>query len=166
MSHGIPFSIGNANQVSSLGRQRPDASAKSWVCRISAPVTRAREWGLSWRQQMDARLEVEFLAQLADARARDADRVARRRVVCGAKTRKSGACRNKSEPGKQRCNFHGGKSTGPKTVEGKSRIAEAQRLRWAKHRADACHHLTGRAQGATESPTRLHSRTGANDSAS
>ena len=34
-----------------------------------------------------------------------------------------------------RCVWHGGKgTTGPKTAEGKKRIADAQRLRWAKYR--------------------------------
>ncbi|QBX36176.1 hypothetical protein E4191_10990 [Paracoccus liaowanqingii] len=59
---------------------------------------------------------------------------AHRRVRCGAKTRKGTACRMKSEPGKRRCKFHGGKSTGARTAEGKARIAEAQRRRWAKWR--------------------------------
>ncbi|MGI3185019.1 HGGxSTG domain-containing protein [Nioella aestuarii] len=34
--------------------------------------------------------------------------------------------------GKQRCRMHGGLSTGPKTVEGRARIAEAQKLRWQR----------------------------------
>ncbi|MEH3109466.1 MAG: HGGxSTG domain-containing protein [Agrobacterium cavarae] len=55
---------------------------------------------------------------------------ARKQVRCGAKTRKGTACRHLSEPGKARCKFHGGKSTGPKTEEGIARIAEAQRRRW------------------------------------
>ena len=66
---------------------------------------------------------------------REAQRQARRRVVCGAKTRKGGECRNKSEAGRKRCKFHGGKSTGAKTPEGKARIAEAQRRRWAAWQA-------------------------------
>lgn len=53
------------------------------------------------------------------------------RRLCGAKTRTDRACRNLSETGKRRCKFHGGMSTGPKTEEGKSRIAKAQRLRWS-----------------------------------
>lgn len=57
---------------------------------------------------------------------------ANRRVRCGAKTRKGAACRMKSEPGRLRCKFHGGKSTGAKTAEGRARIAEAQRKRWAR----------------------------------
>ena len=34
-----------------------------------------------------------------------------------------------------RCRLHGGLSTGPKTPEGRARIAEAQRRRWARWRA-------------------------------
>ncbi|WP_443021726.1 HGGxSTG domain-containing protein [Shinella sp. 838] len=57
---------------------------------------------------------------------------------CGARNRKGQACAMKPEPGKHRCKFHGGKSTGPKTVEGRQSIAEAQRRRWAHHRELAC----------------------------
>jgi hypothetical protein len=78
-----------------------------------------------------------------EALAKDAERKvakekiaqARRRVPCGAKTRKGQPCRNKSEPGRQRCKFHGGRSTGLKTPEGRARIAEAQRRRWDVWRA-------------------------------
>lgn len=57
------------------------------------------------------------------------------RPTCGAKTRAGGNCCNKVIPGKTRCHFHGGKSTGPRTAEGCARIAEAQRKRWAMKRA-------------------------------
>ena len=50
------------------------------------------------------------------------------RLLCGAKTRAGGCCQVRVEPGKTRCRFHGGKSTGPKTEAGRARIAEAQRL--------------------------------------
>jgi len=59
-----------------------------------------------------------------------------RRVICGARTRLGRPCRALSEPGKKRCKFHGGKSTGPKTEAGRQRIAEAQRRRWAAYRAE------------------------------
>lgn len=58
-------------------------------------------------------------------------------VRCGARTRRGSACRNMPEPGKKRCKFHGGKSTGPKTAAGKKRISEAQKLRWARVRGAA-----------------------------
>jgi hypothetical protein len=54
--------------------------------------------------------------------------------LCGAKTRAGGCCQVRAEPGKARCRFHGGKSTGPKTEEGRNRIAEAQRQRWLAFR--------------------------------
>ena len=53
--------------------------------------------------------------------------------LCGAKNRKGTACRCLAIAGKNRCKFHGGLSTGPKTAEGKERIAQAQRLRWQCH---------------------------------
>jgi hypothetical protein len=37
-------------------------------------------------------------------------------------------------PGKRRCKFHGGLSTGPRTLAGRARIAAAQKLRWAIYR--------------------------------
>lgn len=44
------------------------------------------------------------------------------RVTCGAKRHRDGQpCQAKSEPGKKRCRFHGGRSTGPRTPEGKAR---------------------------------------------
>ncbi len=73
--------------------------------------------------------------QLAAYQDREVRRAACRRVVCGAKTRKGTPCRNKSEPGKRRCKFHGGLSTGARTPEGIERIRAAQRRRWAKVRA-------------------------------
>jgi hypothetical protein len=56
------------------------------------------------------------------------------RRLCGAKTRASGCCQVRAEPGKARCRFHGGKSTVPKTEAGRARIAEVQRLRRLAYR--------------------------------
>jgi hypothetical protein len=56
------------------------------------------------------------------------------RRLCGAKTRTGGCCQVRAEPGKARCRFHGGKSTGPKTEAGRNRIADAQRRRWRARR--------------------------------
>ncbi len=58
----------------------------------------------------------------------------RKRPVCGAQARNGSTCKMRVEPGKRRCRFHGGMSTGPKTAEGRARIAEAQRRRWATWR--------------------------------
>lgn len=51
------------------------------------------------------------------------------RPNCGAKTRSGAACQNKVVPGRTKCKFHGGLSTGPKTAGGKARIASAQKAR-------------------------------------
>ena len=44
---------------------------------------------------------------------------------CGARTRRGTACQKPPLAGKTRCRLHGGLSTGPKTTEGKARIAAA-----------------------------------------
>ena len=92
-------------------------------------------WGLTAFDEAQARLDAKADAQLALLRERLARRAARARVRCGAKTRRGTPCRSLSEPGRRRCKFHGGKSTGPRTPEGRARIAEAQRRRWEAWRA-------------------------------
>ena len=55
---------------------------------------------------------------------------------CGAHARTTGrACK---APAREngRCNLHGGLSTGPKTREGRKRIANAQRKRWTEWRCE------------------------------
>jgi len=47
--------------------------------------------------------------------------------VCGAKTRSGRSCTRFPIRNKARCRLHGGLSTGPKTAEGKERIAAAHR---------------------------------------
>ena len=42
---------------------------------------------------------------------------------CNAKTNDGNYCENYPVEGKERCRLHGGKSTGPKTEEGKSQVA-------------------------------------------
>jgi hypothetical protein len=53
---------------------------------------------------------------------------------CGARVRhRSGFCRKWPVPGKERCRFHGGRSTGPLTEDGKARSLAAMRAgrqRW------------------------------------
>lgn len=49
---------------------------------------------------------------------------------CGASLGSDGAACNKVALVNGRCRLHGGKSTGPRTLEGRARIAEAQRARW------------------------------------
>ncbi len=85
-------------------------------------------------EEADRQAERVFIAHVARIKARAEALAAKRRVMCGAKTRKGTPCRCKSEPGKRRCKFHGGMSTGARTPEGIERIREAQRKRWARWR--------------------------------
>ncbi len=48
---------------------------------------------------------------------------ARNGATCQAKTRSGNPCKNRSLYPNGRCKFHGGLSTGPKTLEGKRRSA-------------------------------------------
>ena len=48
---------------------------------------------------------------------------------CAAKNRRGYPCLNRVLPGKDRCKFHGGASTGPKTEAGKEAIRESNRRR-------------------------------------
>ena len=89
---------------------------------------------MAWVLEYEARVLAEARARWA---AREAAARARRRVLCGALTRKGTPCRALSEPGRRRCRFHGGRSTGLRTPEGKARIAEAQRRRWARWREES-----------------------------
>lgn len=54
------------------------------------------------------------------------------RPECDANVRSGRKCRNRVVPGKTKCRLHGGASSGPKTAEGRARIAEAQRKRWRR----------------------------------
>ena len=53
---------------------------------------------------------------------------------CGAKTRTGTPCHRKSLAN-GRCRNHGGLSSGPKSTEGRERIADAQRWRWERWRS-------------------------------
>ena len=48
-----------------------------------------------------------------------------KKLICNATTRSGEACQKYVRYGKNRCRLHGGLSTGPKTAEGKARIAAA-----------------------------------------
>jgi hypothetical protein len=66
---------------------------------------------------------------------------------CGAKTRKGSACLAPAMRWRKRCRLHGGKSTGPRTAEGRARMLQAvtkhgfysRELKAARARARAAH---------------------------
>lgn len=53
----------------------------------------------------------------------------RLQMRCGAKTRTGTPCEIRVVAGKRRCRLHGGLSTGPKTSEGRARIAQSNQRR-------------------------------------
>ena len=53
---------------------------------------------------------------------------------CSAKTRAGGACQNPAIGNRTRCKLHGGKSTGPRTEEGKARSIAAHRTHGRRSR--------------------------------
>ncbi|GAB5430575.1 MAG: hypothetical protein Devi2KO_40340 [Devosia indica] len=72
---------------------------------------------------------------------------------CGAKT-PTGPCHN--APGKTgRCDLHGNLSTGPKSAEGRERIAEAQRRRHAS-RGVSGDTISGHRKKTDETPSNGH----------
>ncbi len=101
----------------------------------SRPSAGARELdGFYPSSEIEAAVALAFEREHIRKQEKEAQRRARLRVICGARTTRKGTpCKNKSEPGRSRCKFHGGRSTGPKTAEGRERIAEAQRARWAEY---------------------------------
>lgn len=123
---------------------KPQVDRRAWALRrmaevLALPDVPVRHPGpIDWTARLEAALTAQdgaFVAMVARLKARTDAAAVKRRVRCGAKTRKGTPCRMKSEPGKRRCKFHGGRSTGARTPEGKARIAEAQRRRWSAWRA-------------------------------
>jgi hypothetical protein len=63
-------------------------------------------------------------AHIARARTHANDFADLLRIPCGARRRRDGQpCEALSVPGKRRCKWHGGASTGPRTAEGKAKVA-------------------------------------------
>jgi hypothetical protein len=54
--------------------------------------------------------------------------------LCGARTRAGGSCKRKGRGKSGRCPNHGSESTGPRTPDGKRRMIEAVKTRWAAYR--------------------------------
>jgi class 3 adenylate cyclase len=109
---------------------------------IAAPV---RAWAAIRSAAVESRFEAMHASGLTELVGREEELELLLRRWSKAKggegqvvwTRAGGACLVRAEPGKARCRFHGGLSTGPKTQAGRSRISEAQRRRWLAYREKA-----------------------------
>lgn len=128
-------------------RERARASWGLTQDQVAARIARGRA---ERSARADARVDRIMATEMVRQARREAEQTARcerrrthgdtaleanARARCGARTGKGTPCQCKVEPGRTRCRFHGGRSTGPKTPEGRARIAEAQRQRWAAWRA-------------------------------
>jgi hypothetical protein len=118
-----PCALGHANDfaLSPLAFRDHDARA------------RARVMGITWTPgggtvRVKKMSHATWKAGDSPPRRKDSPR-------CQSRTRAGGACLVRVEPGKARCRFHGGLSTGPRTEEGRARISEAQQHRWRAYRA-------------------------------
>ena len=113
-------------------------SDKTWLERYEAELLRASDERVRLRKLEKAAQQTR-LKLLAEERQRDCEERSRRREarkqLCGARTRAGHPCKRKGLGRGGRCPNHGGASTGPKTQEGRARIAAAQRRRWAAWRA-------------------------------
>lgn len=132
---------GIGHHAVSYWERKSEVDRRSWAVKRIGDVlaqmdtralSRTRVGWSEWQREaeQDARQKA-----LAAFRKREAHSATERQIRCNAKTRKGTPCRCRSEPGKARCKFHGGMSTGPKTPEGRARISEAQRARWLSYRA-------------------------------
>ncbi|RMH51851.1 MAG: hypothetical protein D6682_03295 [Zetaproteobacteria bacterium] len=113
-----------------------NARDKQELMRLAEKLTAAELLALAPRMpEIDDVVEAERLRRLQAKVAR-----LPRRERCGAKSRRTGQpCRRWAMPN-GRCPQHGGKSTGPKTPEGKARTLAAMRegwRRWAERRKKA-----------------------------
>ena len=60
----------------------------------------------------------------------------RPKTICGARRKYDGQPCQAKALRKGRCKLHGGMSTGPKTPEGRARIASAMRAKWTAKRSE------------------------------
>ena len=113
---------------------------KTWLERYEAELLRAYDERVRLRQLEKAAHQTR-VKLLADERQRECEERARRREarkqLCGARTRAGHPCKRRGLGRGGRCANHGGASTGPRTMEGRQRIAAAQRARWASLKAPA-----------------------------
>lgn len=130
--------VGIGRDAVSYWERKAEVDLSGWAVKRMRQVLALPEYvspiRTGWTDTL-AGIEAALAQRLAEAKEREAARAAKLRRRCAAKTRKGSACQMLSEPGKRRCKFHGGMSTGAKTPEGLDRIREAQIKRWAKWRA-------------------------------
>ena len=100
------------------------------IMRVCPAVVRLRDplRGAPWWHERTSGRTVRYFAGLLAAAITahvEALRGLGRAQRCGARCRDGHGCRAPRVEGKRRCKLHGGRSTGPRTAEGRARAAEA-----------------------------------------
>jgi hypothetical protein len=96
------------------------------LCILSGVIDRiviewAEETGRLMNNQRNSNERPELVDANARARMTSGAKVRKVREACGARARAGTPCRTRPLPGRCRCKWHGGASTGPKTAEGRAR---------------------------------------------
>jgi hypothetical protein len=120
----------------------------------------------------DERVRLRRAGKAARGAKRDAVKLARkcaaeerarlrepRNRLCGARTRAGQPCRRKGLGKVGRCPNHGGMSTGPKTPEGRARLAALLKARWALSRASALQEAKSKVEKSRKASARVAART-------
>lgn len=122
----MPGELAQAVIASKREQYRPGSQAATNSAVLDAIVA---EWadltGIKYRP-IESPMTSERRPELMDQYARAYDfggRLLRQSAgKCGAKRHRDGRpCEARAEPGKARCRFHGGRSTGPRTAKGKAK---------------------------------------------
>lgn len=108
-------------------------------------ITREEINDIAWQvEPTDRRARRELRRELLWSFAWDLQQIELQKAHAAERRRRRrrcGAIRGNGKPcpaqglANGRCKFHGGRSTGPTTADGRARIAEAQRRRWRDWRA-------------------------------
>jgi hypothetical protein len=107
---------------------------EDWIDRYVAERLAAHEVRVRDRELAEKAVGGRWQLTLRKRNHEAAERARKRELKskpCGAKTRAGHPCMRRGHGKGGRCANHGGLSTGPKTAEGRLRIAETQRKRWA-----------------------------------
>ncbi len=112
------------------GQIRPNTTAATNSAILDAIVTEwARMTGINYGQESKPTTSARR-PEYSDATTRaritsvgpEFCQPSKARVICGARRRRDGEpCQGLSVPGKRRCRWHGGASTGPRSDEGRAR---------------------------------------------
>lgn len=81
----------------------------------------AEDMGRLINNQSKSKQTPELIDTNTRARVTSGPKTRRLRAACGARTKAGTPCRTRPLPGRCRCKWHGGASTGPRTPEGKAK---------------------------------------------